>query len=154
MHSSRKVMDRREERPGFSLSEVIVGLGIAAVVILTLAALGISTMKANRKSTDTVLGHWVNQREVERLVYDAQSSTTSTVWASPLNSPFLEKHVVSSNIDFHVRVYVTDVDTAAFPAPHQFRKIQSITQWWGGENGGRQGMGQLKAETTSYVHQP
>ena len=101
----------------------------------------------------------VVQREIERFVYEAQNSPTSAVWTSVVTSAgsppkILDSKINSSNIEFHVVVNVTDVDLASFPPPHRFRCIKGLATWWGADNGARQGMGQLRAEASAYVHEP
>ena len=143
-------------RRGFSLAEILLALGLITIVVLTLLALSLQSLKTNQKINDTTAGQLVAEQVLERIAYQAESSNTAAVW--PINNPlapYSADQVTVGDSVFNVTVYATDVTDSSglMIAPKRLKELDA-TVIWQNDQQGKAGQGNLRIQATRLVHEP
>jgi len=135
---------------GFSLAEVLLGVALAAVVVLTLVALGLTALKGNRKAADLTLAQSLAHQAIEQHIYQAQQDTSAALWSGNNdNQALLQADLSVGNQVFATALYVSDASTASTP---NLKRCRLRISWWGGEE--RQGYGRLSTEVIRFASRP
>ncbi len=136
---------------GFTIAEILLSLGLLAVVLLTLLGLATQALQSNRKNLDTAGGQLVADQALERAVYDAEQSSSAPVWA--INSttvPMSTTTVTLGTTPYSVTLYANDSLTGT---TGRLKRIRASVVWADAPNG-KAGQGQFRVEAARLVHEP
>lgn len=141
-------------RVGFSLAEFLLALALAVIGLLSLVAISLAALKANRKATDTSVGFLLAEQTAEQMVYAMQSNTSAPIWSHALPGEYSNDAITISNQSFQLVVYARD-PIGGLTTPHRLKRIEVVTRWWDAGSGrSRAGMGRLEARTVRIVREP
>ena len=135
---------------------MILALALATVAVLTLVALSLSALRAERKSSDTLVGQLVADDAMEKLIYDMQSNSAHPAWVfNQLVNTYDVSATVSSETDFSLATYARDVDSLTF-TPRRLKRLEIVAHWWRSDNnaGAKAGMGKLEAHAIRLIREP
>ena len=136
---------------GFTIAEILLSLGLLAVVLLTLLGLATQALQSNRKNLDTAGGQLVADQALERAVYDAEQSSSAPVWAvNSLTVPMSTTIVTLGTTPYSVTLYANDSLTVA---SKRLKRIRARVVWADAPNG-KAGQGQFQVEAARLVHEP
>ncbi len=136
-----------EKAYGFSLIEVVIGLGILGLALLTLLTLCTTVLRYQRQSTNVMNATRVNdmvaERAVATLAQDSPTGSRDTFWASSYpypSSPFLSGTEQVGRQTFNFAVHATDIpglgDAGADP-PNLLRRVDVYVSWDDGQGAER-----------------
>lgn len=135
---------------GFSLAEVMLAVALAAVVVLTLVALGLTALTGNQKSGDLSIAQSTAHQLLEVEIYNAQQNSASPLWtANDDANPWKTSQVTQGKEQYTVALYAVDVSDAAVP---NLKRCRLRLSWWSGES--RQGYGALHTEAVRFASRP
>lgn len=135
---------------GFSLAEVLLGVALAAIVVLTLVALGLTALKGNRKAADLTLAQSLAHQAIEQHLYQAHQDSSAALWvANDDNQALSQSDLPVGTQVFSSALYVSDASTAATP---NLKRCRLRISWWGGTE--RQGYGRLSTEVIRFASRP
>lgn len=138
-------------KSGFSLAEILLGVALAAVVVLTLVALSLTALKGNRKAGDQTLAQTLAHQQLEREIYQAQQDTTAAFWGADSDAnPLSQNDLTVGTQTFRAALYVSEASTSEAP---NLKRCRLRMSWWGGEKG-RPGYGRLSTEIVRYACKP
>jgi Tfp pilus assembly protein PilV len=146
---------------GFSLAEILLAMGLAAVALLALVGQNTLLLSSNQKQDDTSVANDVAYSIIEQVSsefrYDPAVRTAAFGHNSVIN-PFREDTVTVGNTDYSYELFLSDVqDTASGSAvgsgatgvhTTRLKKAEIVVTWWGQE---KQGMGKLEIKGTRFV---
>jgi len=136
---------------GFTIAEILLSLGMLAVVLLTLLGLATQALQSNRKNLDTAGGQLVADQALERACYDAEQSSSAPVWAvNSLTVPMSTTTVTLGTTPYNVTLYANDSLTVA---TKRLKRIRAHVVWADAPNG-KAGQGQFRVEAARLVHEP
>lgn len=135
---------------GFSLAEVVLAVALAGVVVLSLVALGLSSLTGNQKAGDLSLVQSTAHQLLEEEIYSAQQSSGAALWSANSDTvPYKTAPVTQGNEQYTVALYAVDVSDAAVPS---LKRCRLRISWWGGDS--RQGYGNLHTEAIRFASRP
>lgn len=135
-------------RVAFTLAEILLGVALAAVVVLTLVALSLTALKGNRKAADLTMAQNLAHQFIEQEIYGAQQEATAAFWSQNSDqSPLVERELVVGDAAYQAALYVVDANSAATPG---LKRCRVRLSWWGGE-GDRAGYGRLFTEVVRFA---
>ncbi|MBT9582949.1 hypothetical protein IV102_06340 [bacterium] len=147
----------RRQRQGFTVAEILLALALISVVVLTLIGLSLYSLNANRKSRDVSAGQLVAEQVLERLVYEADTSPASPIWAQNSQSvAYAEQQVTVEPSVFNVTTYVSNVNDQAgtiFVAGRRLKRLEALVVWQDAQ-AGKSGYGRLSVRATRLVNEP
>ena len=124
---------------GFTLTEVIVAMGILGFGLLTLMSVLSISLKYQRQNINNMNAARVNDMVLERLVSsihnDAPAGTADAFWASQFpypNSAYKTGTEKVGRDEFNYAIYAVDVPGIGDPStdpPNILRKIDAYV-WW------------------------
>lgn len=153
----------RTER-GFSLAEAIVGIGLAAMLVLAIIGLTTASLRGDQVAETRQLALATANSELNRLnreVSVAGNSARSAFWGAPdgvYNGPGTTATVSSNKIEFQL-TYRTrtllKVDGAILGSEkprNRVKKVDLVVAWWGGSQG-KPGYGQLSVTASKLFRE-
>jgi Tfp pilus assembly protein PilE len=149
-------------RRGFTLAELLVSLFLVSVSVLSVVAMGISTLRAQQKDTDRPLGTLAAERVLNERIYAVQSDTLANRnawWATDHSaSPWLVGNLTVNQTEYDYNLYTTTIsDTAGVklgsgnPSFNGLKKVDVVVTWWNGSKG-QTGYGQMQVTKTALVN--
>ena len=133
---------------GYSLAEVLLALGLAAIVVLALVGLSLTALRGNQKSVDLTLADGLANSVLSQQIYQAQSTPGASFWLSNSDTnPYSQSSNSVGNQDYVLSLYVSDSNAAA-----GLKRCRLRVDWWGGDD--RQGYGRLHTEAVRLVSLP
>ena len=154
-------MERALVSRAFTLAEVLLAVGLAVVVILALLGMGLSVVRSDQKSVDTLSGQSVADGLLEDFLHQAAKDAADPLWAANSQTqPYQEGQVQVGATSFTYRVYAYDIDVPApiTPAPPgvplTIKKVNVLVNWWGSDIADRSGYGNLRAYATRTTQIP
>jgi type II secretory pathway pseudopilin PulG len=136
---------------GFSLAEVLLAVALAAVIVLTLVALSLTSLRGNQKATDLTLAQSAAHQWIEEELYSAQHDSSNPLWiANNDQTPYKTLQLSVGNARYDLAVYAVDVNDPSVP---HLKRCRLRVAWWGGEQT-RSGYGNLSTEVTRFVSKP
>lgn len=142
-------------RDGHTLAEVLIGVALAAVAILTLAALSISLVKGSRKSVDETESHFVVEEVFAVLQADLKAN--ATLKANFFNNNALNwrsGQVRSGATDFSYQLdtyAVLDSAGGVLGSPDNRLKRVVLSLTWFSSKASRSGYGKLQSQHVRLV---
>lgn len=121
---------------GFSLAEVLLALGLCAVVLLMVIALGISANRTQRKSSAALIGHSYANQVLETFLYDVPPSGASFWAQTSYASPYAQDQEQLGQVQYTSRLYL---DPMGAPAPGLLRCTVNVS-WSAGAQQGTQAL--------------
>ena len=149
-------------KKGFSLAEVLLAIGLAAVVLLALVGQNTMLLASNQKLDDTTVATDVAYSIIEQLSSEIQTDPVKRNDAFLQNNPtavFDSGAVTVGNTDYLYEVYLSDVtDTASGAAvgsgpagshTTKLKKMDILVNWWADQQ--RQNMGNLSLRVSRLM---
>lgn len=140
---------------GFTLAELLLAVGLLALVILTLAALITSAIRSNEKGTRTAQAVDVADALLARRLYDVEwdlpPGTRDAFWAA--SGAWLPPTTATmGGVDYQYTVFA-DTVAGVGGAGNRLKKVDLVMSWWdSGQGGGqRQGYGRLEVQASRLV---
>ena len=154
---------------GFSLAEALMGIGLAAVVILSIIAMTTAALGGDQKAEMRQIALAVADSEINRFtraVAVKGNSARDAFWAAPdgaigATSTYAGSGTVrsikSNGTDFECfyeyQTLYDGSDTLGHEVPdNRVRKLNLQLTWWNGEEG-KPGYGQLFLKTTRLIRE-
>ena len=131
------------------MGEVLLSLGLLAVVILVTVQLALVALNSNTKTSDEIAAEALAQETVETFVYQLPPATSSFWTTTSFASPYQQDVVRLGRNDLSRTIYVQD--RAALQAG--LRSVQVVVTWGNGERG-KSGLGLQVAEVVRLVSPP
>ena len=135
-------MKTEAEKKGFTLTEVIVAMGILGVALLTLMSVCSVALRYQRQSINNMNAARVNDMVLERAVasvhHDTPAGTSDTFWDNEYPYPstaYRSGIEVVGRDEFNYAIYAVDVPgigDASLDPPNTLRKIDAYV-WWSEE---------------------
>ncbi len=133
---------------GYSLAEVLLALGLASVLALTMMGLGLTAMAGGQKALDLSLAARLAHDLLQEQIYQAQSDSASGFWTQNDDVvPFSQFNSKVGQQDYLVALYVSDAS-----ANTNLKRCRLRVNWWGGNS--RQGYGSLNTQAVRFVSRP
>ena len=143
----------------FTLAELMLAVGLIAVVVLSVLGLGISVLRGSRKAIDTTVGQQVAEGELQRVIYQAEANTADPLWSqNSATTAYLTYPIVVKNTTFSVALYAQDLVDSSTGLPlgnttfNQSLKVDARVSWW--DSNGNQGYGNLQASASQVIDGP
>ncbi|MCA9796236.1 MAG: hypothetical protein KC910_30725 [Candidatus Eremiobacteraeota bacterium] len=148
--------DRGRPLRGFSLIELLLAIGVLALVLLLVVALAISVMRRNQRALDVPVGSLAADTILTRLIYGMENNLAARTafYASPaVNTPWINGVFKMDRVDF---TYATDVQslpvgTSTGMADNRLVQVHIAVQWQEAHEGPNNG--QQQAEMVRLVHE-
>lgn len=142
---------------GFSLAEILIGMGMLAVLLLTILLLTASALQGDQKVEARNIGAEVCQSQLEflqRSVSDPADPLREEFWTTA-NGAFVPNGqavtVSSGGTEFAVNFTVLTLQgSSGGPVGgdgNRLRQVEATATWWNGEKG-KPGYGQLLVRRT------
>lgn len=147
------------------MGELVVAVGIFAVVILTLVALTASGIRAQRESQELANAALVARRQLERELdkvrQDSPAGTRAYFWDGDFtSSPFILDRTRVGPTEFTYAIYAHTVDDQISGAQlgtgvanNRLKRVEIVVNWWGSEQQQRQGYGKLSTRASVLVNE-
>lgn len=132
-----------------TLAEVLLSLGLCAVVLLSLIALAISALRSNNKSSDLVVAQARANVVLDEFVYNLPPSNDPFWNQSSFASPYQQDTTRVGTNDYTSMLYVTSLGTTM---PGLCRC--SVNTTWQGGRVGAAGQGQQVVEVARVIYAP
>lgn len=148
-------MTFRTRTYGFSLAELLLAMGLFAIVVLTFLGLATKLLQVDSKSLETSAGSLIAEQLIQRT--EAQLSGDAAARANFFAeaydvTPWAEGQVVSDGRTFYYTVHARTVANVGTVAPSNRLKKIDFHVWWAGEDTQtRQGQGRLEVRGTQLV---
>lgn len=149
MQQSR--VNRRDS--AFGLAEVLIALGFLAIILITLASLIISTVRASDEASEMTPALLVARQLVEKTRQDLRIDPSSTdsldFWDNEyIASPWKSEQVQVGTESFNCQVFTANVqDSSGSPLGSRpenlLKKVRVVVTW---ERGQERGYGKLREE--------
>ena len=142
------------------MAEVMLAVGLLGVVVLSVVALGISALRANRKALDSSAGQLVASSELQKTIYEAQNvGPGDPLWSRDNATDAMTTRVNKvGDTEFKVAIYATELRDASGPlggaTRNRAKKVEVLVTWWDAGAEGRQGYGQLRTRRSRIVNGP
>lgn len=135
----------------YSLAEVLLALGLAVVVVLTLVGVGLTALTSNQKAGDVAMAESSAHDLLESMLYGAQQDPSVALWgANDDLNPYSVTPLAVGSQTYTAALYVADVVGVDTPSMKRCRMRMS---WWGGEEA-RSGYGRLYCDVVRFVSRP
>ena len=133
-----------------SLVEVILALGLCAILLLTAIELVTKALRSNEKSTDSVTAAALSQETAGTFIYSLPGAS-APFWAS--TATFVNPYQVDS-VTLGTQVFQRELDVISLEALSPgLRQIVVKISWANGQNG-RSGSGVLTNQISRLVAAP
>ncbi|MGE0492300.1 MAG: hypothetical protein AB7S38_24015 [Vulcanimicrobiota bacterium] len=160
---------------GFTLLEVLLAIGLAAVVVLTLLALGAQSLRASQKSGDSDKALMVADNVLERVVAhvkaDDPAGCRDSFWNDAGTAPWIPPWDANTSVtvegtEYRYTIFTSRVTNqlngqvlgtgpAGSEVPDNgLKKVDIVVEWWDEPNGSHQGYGLLEVRLTRLVKRP
>lgn len=156
-------------RRAFSFTELLLAVGLLSIVVLTLVALTISTLRSNQKAAllgpaTQVAETMLNQR-LYQVDHDVPAGTRDAFWAASgvWQDSTVDGQLVSGGVTYDYVIYANTVldpsgvplGTAAGEPGNRVKKVDLILWWYDtrAQGGSRQGMGKLELQATRLINE-
>ncbi|MCE7870855.1 hypothetical protein DYH09_10800 [bacterium CPR1] len=153
-------------RRAFTFTELILAVGLLAVLLLTLVALTLSTLRSNQKAAllgpasraaKTLLNETLYQVELDRPAGTRDSFwSTNGLWRDSA----VEGAFSSGGIDYQYAIYANTVfDSSGAPLGkdpgNRVKKVDLVLWWYSTrpQQGYREGMGRLELQASRLVNE-
>ena len=152
---------------GFTLAEVLLAFGLAAVALLALVAQSTLLVSSNQKADNSTVAADVAQSALERLAIQIRRDQPSGIRAQAFAqdsavSPFRQGTERVGHTDYDWQIFVSDVNDTASGAPvgtgtdgtgtfTRLKRLDVEVTWWDQSNNERQGMGKLEVKSTRLL---
>lgn len=152
----------RGGRRGFTLIEVMVGIGLAGALVLLVLLLGTTAVSTDAKASDRQIAAAVAEGQLDllsRQIAIKGSGPRGAFWSSPdgiySGSP-VTASVLSNGTEYQLKY---DVSTPEGPTGgpvggfgNRLRQVQLTVTWWQGEKG-KTGYGQFSLQRTRVLRE-
>ncbi len=142
-------------RSGFSLPELVLGLGLLAGLMLAILGLSFAALTTDSKVEQLQISGALAESELERFsrrVSKKDSPVRVHFWNAS-NGPYSSPHAPGvfqlGGVDYELEWFVESVPNTA---PDRLRKLDLKVSWWSGEEG-RAGYGRQTVERTRLVRE-
>lgn len=153
---------RNSQRTAFTLIEFILGLGLAAVLLLTIIMLGTAALSGDAKSSQSQVASALAENQLEILrseVATPDPTAHAEFWNAP-EGPYeglgTQEKILSNNTEYTLEYTISIVrDSSGAPlgmSGNQLRQVDLKVSWWEGEKG-RPGYGQLFVTRTRLLRE-
>ncbi|GMU56180.1 MAG: hypothetical protein AMXMBFR33_53260 [Candidatus Xenobia bacterium] len=140
----------------FTLAEVMLAVGLLALLVLTLAGLTLSAIRSNEKAARldpaTEVLESVLDESVYQVTWDSPAGTRASFWgaAGTWQGP-LTRTVGGTRYEY--TLYANNVP--GFAAGNRLKKLDIVLWWWDSRSSGgtRQGYGKMQLEASRVVHE-
>jgi len=146
----------RRSKPGFTLAEVILAIGLVAVVILTVVGLTLAAIRSNTKAAVLGQATQVSDTLLKETIYgvenDLPPGTRASFWAAA--GPWIPpKRVTMGGTEYEYNISVNPV--GGFATPNRLAKVELHLFWWdsAAQGGEREGYGRLELHVARLVHE-
>ncbi len=153
----------------FSFTELMLAVGLLSIVLLTLVALTISTLRSNQKATllgpATQVAETLLSQRIYQVENDTPAGTRAAFWAASgvwLDST-TDGQIVNGGVTYDYVIYANTVldssgvplGTAAGEPGNRVKKVDLILWWYDtrAQQGTRKGMGKLELQATKLVNE-
>lgn len=142
---------------GFTLSEVLIAMGVLMVAVLSVAAISFSALASSQKNSDSQTGTLLARQVLETSIEDARKNLTAPFWGQNSAATAYQTDTIQvGNTPFHCQVFVTDVNVAADPdlgttPAFPLKRVDVVVDWWDQPNQSRAGFGKLSTRTYRVV---
>ena len=142
-------------RPAFTLLELLVALGLVAVLGLTLIALDTASLRGNQKSILLHDAENLSDSQLQKVIYQAQHDSPSgyktAFWATEGILAPGQATVRLGATDFTYAIYANTVPGVGAPG-NRLKKVDIVMWWWTPEaDRVRQGYGRLTVRSTRLI---
>jgi len=134
---------------GLTLAEILLSLALCVVAVLSAIALAIASLRANTKSSDTLVAQGRASQVLEEFVYQLPPSTDSFWATTTFATPYQQDITSIGGKPFQARLYLTSL---AATAPGLLRCVVNVT--WQSAHTGQAGQGIQVAEVTRLLYAP
>ncbi len=148
------------KRRGFNFVELMLAVGVLALVLLTLVALVGATLRSNSKSSTLGKATAVADGLLQQALYDVDSDnggpvatsfwSTEGVWRDSSTNG----QVVQGGVNYDYTIAVSTLAGMGAPG-NRIKKVDVTVEWWNARsNGGdRAGQGKLRTYATQLVNE-
>ena len=155
-------------RNGFSLSELVLAVGLLAMVILALAMLGISTIRSSEKAARFSQASQVGSSLITRILYDVECDqppgTRDAFWDHVGPAPWQAVTPVTvGGVEYEYEVFAETVletsgvasGTVAGEPGNRVKKVDLVMTWMDSRSTGgfRRGYGRLELQLSRLVNE-
>lgn len=147
---------------GFSLLEVVLGLGLAAVLLLTVVLMGTAALSGDTKVGHSQIASSVAEAQLDLLgarIASKNSAARQQFWQAPdgpYSGPGVTSQLTSNGTDYTLSYRLRTVnETNGEPvggADNGLRQVDLEVAWWDGEKG-KPGYGRLALARTRLFRQ-
>jgi type II secretory pathway pseudopilin PulG len=161
------VTTRRMTRRAFTLAEVLLAIGLAAVALLALLAQSTLLVSSNQKQDNSMVAvdvaYSVMEDVAAQVRKDIPTGRRSDAFDqdSTLNV-FLDGTERVGHTDYNWQLFVRDVDDTITGSPvgagasgsnvTKLKSLEIVVSWWEQANNERQGMGKLEIRATKLLN--
>lgn len=132
----------------FTLAEVMLALGLATVILLSLVSLSAVALQSTQKGSDALAAEECAHAVLERFVYGLEGAGPSFWTQTSYASPY-----ATDDVQVGSTTYSSKLNIAPVSGVNGLLKVQVQVSWWAGEKG-RTGYGQLTREAVRFVARP
>ncbi len=154
---------RLAETPrGFTLIEVMVGIGMAGALVLMVLLLGTTAVSTDSKASEQQIAAAVAEGQLEllsRQVSMDKSSAREKFWTTgdgPYSGPAAQTQVSSNGTDYQLEYQLKTPQGPTggnIGSPgNRLRQVQLQVTWWQGEKG-KPGYGQFSLQRTRVLRE-
>lgn len=136
-----------KNRVGLTLAEVLLSLGMCAVVILSAVALSISALRSNEKSSDVLAANSLAAQKLEEFVYALPPAAHPWWSQTSYTSPYAQDVVQLGPTRFTSTLYLHSLATVT---PGMVRAVVNVT--WKSAEEGQAGQGIQVAEVARLLY--
>lgn len=155
-------MKGKQRVAAFSLAEILLGIGMAAVLLLTVLLLTTSALQSDQKVETRHVAAALAESQLEslgRTIASPGAAARDAFWSAPdgiLGGLGLPSTMTSNGTEFSLQFTATTLlDSSGQPLGgngNRMRQVEAEVEWWNGEKG-RPGYGQLKVRRTLVVRE-
>lgn len=151
-------------RRGLSLLEVIIGIGLAGVLVLSILLLATTSVQTDQKVTDRHIAAALAESQLETLarrISVEASPARAAFWSAP-DGPYsglgAPTTLTSNGTEFTLAYEISTItqpagnDLGSAVPENRLRRVALLVTWWQGEQG-RPGYGSLSVKRVSLVRE-
>ena len=141
---------------GFTLAELLFAVGLLVLVVLTILAISLSTIRTNQKADLLDHASQVADRLIKETIYgienDLPAGMTAGFWAAS-GQWVAPTPLTVGGVDYEYSISVSPV--GSFLAPNRLKKVDLQLWWWDSrsQGGEREGYGRMELHTSRVVHE-
>ena len=150
---------------GFSLAEALIGIGMAAVLILSILALSTAALSGDQKAEMRQVALAMADAELNRFAREvsvANSAARNGFWAAgdgPYSGAGTQPILKANNTEFSFEYrsvgllnQITGASLGNERENNRLRKVDLTVSWWNGDEG-KPGYGQLAVKSTRLLRE-